>query len=168
MKFPFQEFVMVATLLLLTTVSSSGLRAQSAPTSTSPAPESTQTPKVKKAKNPATDKRPASELFAEVHTYPDKKVAEFVKQKLPYDQKLAEKTKQEQKDVAAKYAAVLEARKSLKDADIYYLGMLHYTAGNAGAALDAMRRSRKSQFTFEGETPGFSLLPRTGVCALSP
>jgi thiol-disulfide isomerase/thioredoxin len=138
MKFPLQRFVMVAASLLLTAMWAGAVRAQSAPTSTNSAPASTQTP-VKPTK-PVNDKRPASELFAEVHAYLDKKVAEFVKQKLPYDQKLAAKTKQEQKDLAAQYAAVLEARKSLKNPDVYYLGMLHYTAGNSDAALDAMRR----------------------------
>ena len=75
------------------------------------------------------------------HTsYVDKKFAEFNKQKVPYDQKLEAKTKQEQKDLAAKYAAVLQARKSLTDTDVYYLGMLHHLAGNADGALEAMRR----------------------------
>jgi len=32
----------------------------------------------------------------------------------------------------------------------------------------AIRRSRKSQFTFEGATPAFCLPPRTGACAVSP
>jgi thiol-disulfide isomerase/thioredoxin len=140
MNFPLQRFITVAASLLLTTISSGVMRAQSAPTTTNPAPESSQTLPVKKAAKSATDKRPASELFAEAHNYLEKKVAEFVKQKLPYDQKLAAQTKQEQKDLAAQYAAVLEARKSLKNADVYYLGMLHYTAGNEDAALDAMRR----------------------------
>ena len=31
----------------------------------------------------------------------------------------------------------------MKDADLYYLGMLHYTAGNEDAALDAARRTLK-------------------------
>ena len=37
-----------------------------------------------------------------------------------------------------------------------------------GMSLDAIRRSRKSQFTFDGVTPGFALWPRTGACAFSP
>ena len=66
--------------------------------------------------------------------------ANFNKQKIPYDQKLEAKTKREQKDLAAKYAAVLQTRKSLSDGDSYYLGMLHYLAGNGDGALPAMRR----------------------------
>jgi thiol-disulfide isomerase/thioredoxin len=86
------------------------------------------------------EKRPAKELFEEAKFYVDKAYAEFNKQKIPYDQKLEAKTKQDQKDLAAKYATVLQTRKSLSTADSYYLGMLYYLAGNAEGALDAMRR----------------------------
>ena len=95
---------------------------------------------VKKETNSATEKRPAKVLFEEAQSYVNKAFAEFNRKKLPYDQKLEGKTKQEQKDLAAKYAAVLQARKSLADEDFYYLGMLHHTAGNADGALEAMRR----------------------------
>ena len=63
---------------------------------------------------PKPEKRPAKVLFDEAHTYIDKAYTEFNKQKIPYDQKLEARTKQEQKDLAAKYAAVLQARKSLE------------------------------------------------------
>src|SRR6185295_7183250 len=56
------------------------------------------------------------------------------------NQKLEAKTKQEQKDLAAKYAAVLQTRTSLAEADVYYLGMLHHLAGNSDKALETMRR----------------------------
>ena len=74
--------------------------------------------------------------------------AEFNKQKLPYDQKLEAKTKQEQKDLAAKYAAVLQARKSLDAADVYYLGMLHHLAGNGDG------RSRRCAATSRAKPEG--------------
>jgi hypothetical protein len=86
-----------------------------------------------------TGKRSAKILFEDARSYVDRKFVEFNKQKIPYDQKLEAKTKQEQKDLAAKYAAVLESRKSLADADYYYLGMLHHTAANGDGALAAMR-----------------------------
>ena len=86
------------------------------------------------------EKRSAKLLFEEAKSYVDKAYADFNKQKIPYDQKLEAKTKQEQKDLAAKYAAVLQTRKSLSHGDAYYLGMLHYLAGNADGALEAMRR----------------------------
>ena len=86
------------------------------------------------------EKRAAKLLYEEARSYLDTAYAGFNKQKIPYDQKLEAKTKQEQKDLAAKYAAVLQTRKSLSDGDSYYLGMLHYLAGNGDGALPAMRR----------------------------
>jgi len=86
-----------------------------------------------------TETRPAKVLFEEARSYVDKKFADFNKQKVAYDQKLEAKTKQEQKDLAATYAAILQARKLLADADVYYLGMLHHLAGNGEGALEAMR-----------------------------
>jgi thiol-disulfide isomerase/thioredoxin len=85
------------------------------------------------------EKRPAKVLYEDARSYLDKTFTEFNKKKIPYDQKLDAKTKQEQKDLAAKYATVLQVRKLLPDADIYYLGMLHHLAGNGDAALEAMR-----------------------------
>jgi thiol-disulfide isomerase/thioredoxin len=85
------------------------------------------------------EKRSAKVLYDEANAYVNIKFAELNKQKVPYNQKLDAKIKQEQKDLAAKYAAVLQTRK-LTDADAYYLGMLHHLAGNADGALEAMRR----------------------------
>lgn len=89
------------------------------------------------ATNP--DERAASILFDEANNYVDKKFAEFNKQKLPYNSKLEIKTKDEQKALAAKYAAVLQSRASLSASDKFYLGMLHHLAGNGDGALEAMR-----------------------------
>jgi thiol-disulfide isomerase/thioredoxin len=141
MLFRRQNFLLIAALFLLTMALARGAAAQipSAPV-VPPAAEAAQTPPVEKDAKPIKDKRPANVLFEEARSYVDRTFSEFTKQKIPYSQKLEAKTKQEQKDLAAKYAAVLEARKSLKGEDIYYLGMLHYTAGNVDAALDAMRR----------------------------
>ena len=86
-----------------------------------------------------TEKRSAKVLYDEANSYVNVKFAELNKQKVPYNQKLDAKIKQEQKDLAAKYAAVLQTRK-LTDEDAYYLGMLHHLAGNADGALEAMRR----------------------------
>ena len=141
MVFRRQNLLLIAVLLLLVTVTAGRAHAQAPSASpVTEVPEIAQTPPVKKDAKPVTDKRPANALFEEARSYVDKTFADFTKRKVPYDQKLAAKTKQEQKDLAAKNAAILETRKSLKDADVYYLGMLHYTAGNEAAALAAMRR----------------------------
>src|SRR4029453_5496870 len=80
------------------------------------------------------EKRSAKVLYEEAKSYLDTAFAGFNKQKIPSDRKLEAKTKQEQRDLVAKYAAVLQTRKSLSDRDSYYLGMLHYLAGNGDGA----------------------------------
>lgn len=86
------------------------------------------------------DTQTAQALYEEANNYLDKKFAEFNKQKLAYNPKLDATTKQEQKDLAARNAAVLEARGDVGETDRYYLGMLHHLSGNSDAALKAMRR----------------------------
>ena len=104
---------------------------------------------VKKETDSAIEKRPAKVLFEEANSYVDKKYAELNKLKVAFEQKLETKIKQEQKDLAAKFAAALASRKALADGDLYYLGMLHHLEGNADAALDAMGRFLKT--TSDGE-----------------
>ncbi len=126
MKFSYQKFLLLAMLLLAMTPQN--VSAQKVQESSS-----------KKEVTSGVDKRPAKILLEEAHSYVDKVFTEFNKKKVPYDQKLEARTKQEQKDLATKYAAVLQARE-LAHADIYYLGMLYHTAGNEEAALETMRR----------------------------
>ena len=89
------------------------------------------------------ENRSAKVLFTEANEYVNTKFAEFRKLKVAYDQKLDAKTKQEQKELAARFAAVLASRQKLADADLYYLGMLYHLEGNADGALDAMGRFLK-------------------------
>jgi thiol-disulfide isomerase/thioredoxin len=145
MKISVQKFLIVAALVLLSITTTHGVFAQS-PEAQLPTQEPSPAQKVASA---TADKRPAKVLFEEAKSYVDQKYAEFNKQQLPYDQKLEAKTKQEQKDLATKYAAVLQARKKLTDEDIYYLGMLHHVADNADGALEAMRRFLKTESTGE-------------------
>ncbi len=85
------------------------------------------------------DKRSAQELFEEANGYLGRRFQEFNKQKLPYDPKIEAQTKKEQKDLAVRNAATLQARGSLKGDDLYYLGMLHHLAADADASLVTMR-----------------------------
>ena len=89
------------------------------------------------------DERTAQMLFEDANGYLGRRYQEFNKQKLPYDPKLEEKTKREQRDLALKNAAVLEARASLSADDIYYLGMLYHLGIDADAALSTMQRFLK-------------------------
>src|SRR5215217_6398512 len=85
-----------------------------------------------------TDKRPAQVLFEEANGYLGRRFQEFNKQKLPYDPKVEAQTKKEQKELAIRNAATLQARGSLKGDDLYYLGMLHHLAGDVDASLATM------------------------------
>lgn len=123
MNLPSFNFRFVALALLLCAVA--GVAAQS-PGKTTPA------------------KRAAKVLYEEANAYINTKFAEFNKLKVAYDQKLEAKTKQEQKELAAKFAAELASRKKLADGDLFYLGMLYHLEGNGDAALDAMGRFLKT------------------------
>ena len=85
------------------------------------------------------DNRPAQALYEDANGYLGRKYQEFNKQKLPYDAKLEAQTKKEQKDLAIRNAATLQARSPLAAEDLYYLGLLHHLAGDADASLAAMR-----------------------------
>ena len=67
------------------------------------------------------DNRPAQELYEEANRYLGRRYQEFNKQKLPYDAKLEAQTKKEQKDLAVRNAAILQARSPLAGEDLYYL-----------------------------------------------
>jgi len=135
MKFFDQKFLFVVTLLLLPTAAAHDALAQGGTSKST-----TQATQVSREASVALEKRPAKDLFEEARAYVNNAFAEFNKQKLPYDQKLEAKTKQEQKDIASRYATVVQARKSLAEPDFYYLGMLYHLAGNGDGALDAMRK----------------------------
>ena len=99
----------------------------------------------------AIDNRSPKVLFDEVYSYLEKKFEEFNKQKKAYDPSLESKTRQEQKDLAIKYASVLKTR-SLEPPDLYHLGMLHHIAGNADGAFETMLRYLNST-SAKGENP---------------
>ena len=85
------------------------------------------------------DDRTAQALFEDANGYLGRRYQEFNKQNLPYDAKLEEKTKTEQKELAVHNAGILSARKSLAADDLYYLGMLYHLAADADAALSTMQ-----------------------------
>ncbi|HVS20392.1 MAG TPA: TlpA disulfide reductase family protein, partial [Pyrinomonadaceae bacterium] len=85
------------------------------------------------------DSRTAAQLYIDADNYAQKNFDAFEKRHMPYDSQLAEMIRQEQRDLAARYATLLTTRK-LKDNDTYYLGMLYNLARNYDGALEAMRR----------------------------
>lgn len=94
--------------------------------------------------NPKTPAQPhepdALGLYTEASGYMHRKFEEFNRQHLPYDPKLAQKTAQEQGELAARNAALLAAHKDLAGADLYYLGLLYALANDEDHSLDALRR----------------------------
>ncbi|HEX8476425.1 MAG TPA: TlpA disulfide reductase family protein [Pyrinomonadaceae bacterium] len=82
----------------------------------------------------------AAALHEEAAQYANKKFDEFASKRVPYDQQLANKILQEQRDLALRNAATLAARGPLKGTDIFYLGKLYAIAGKHEGAVEAMRR----------------------------
>ena len=95
--------------------------------------------------DPKPDNRPAQALFEDANGYLGRRYQEFNKQKLPYDPKLEEKTKKEQRELALKNAAVLRVRTTLAADDLYYLGMLYHLASDADNSLSTMQRFLKEE-----------------------
>jgi len=87
----------------------------------------------------AKDSRTALQLYEEANNYTRKKFEDSNRLHAPFDEQLANKIKQEQRDLALRYATVLAARK-LEGKDVYYLGLLYNLGRNNEAALAAMRR----------------------------
>lgn len=89
---------------------------------------------------PAETVRPVKELFDEANGYSKKKFAEFEQKKIPFSENLRLQTEREQKQLAAKYAAVAEARSDLNGDDHYYHGLLHWIAENLDGTATALTK----------------------------
>ena len=114
--------------------------AQSARTKNSDTAQSTESSKDADARTPdVVEGNTATQLFEEADNYARRKFAAFEKLKMPYDEQLKQKIEREQRDLAARYAATLAARK-LNGNDVYYLGLLYNLAGKFDGAFDAMKR----------------------------
>jgi thiol-disulfide isomerase/thioredoxin len=98
------------------------------------------TPPLKTESAEAVKKLTPKQMVDSAQAYISQRYDAFNKQQLAYDQAVEKQVKQEQKDLAARYATVLEERKSLPAEDVYYLGMLYHLAGNADSALKTMQR----------------------------
>ncbi|MGI8788789.1 MAG: redoxin domain-containing protein [Pyrinomonadaceae bacterium] len=80
------------------------------------------------------------EMFDDANTYAKRKFAEFESKKIPYNDNLFKRTIREQKQLAAKYAAIAATRQTLVGDDIYYVGMLNWLAENLDNASEAFRK----------------------------
>lgn len=80
------------------------------------------------------------QMFNEANTYAKTKFAEYELKKIPYTENLYKQTVLDQKQMAAKYAALVSARPNLVGMDFYYLGMLNWLAENGENATDAFQK----------------------------
>jgi thiol-disulfide isomerase/thioredoxin len=104
----------------------------------------------KTAEAKRVETRDAAQLYEEADTYAQKTFDDFEKRHMPFDARLADKIKQEQRDLAARYAVVLAARKP-QGKDVYYLGMLYNLARNYDVAYEMMRRFLNENSNATGE-----------------
>ena len=86
------------------------------------------------------DTRAASALYDEAANYAQKKYEEFASKQLPFDPALLEKTAQEQKELAARYAATLIARPNLSGEELYYTGLLYNLSANEERTVEVLKR----------------------------
>ncbi len=87
----------------------------------------------------------AEQMFNEANTFAKNKFAEFEQQKKPFNDTLYNRTLLEQKQLAAKYAAVISLRENSSSEELYYLGMLNWLAENQDNAADVFQRFLASE-----------------------
>jgi cytochrome c biogenesis protein CcmG, thiol:disulfide interchange protein DsbE len=82
----------------------------------------------------------AQALFREAVDFAKAKFSEFEQKKIPYSERLREQTVREQRQLAARHAALLLTRQNLSELDLYYLGMLHWLAENQDGATENLKK----------------------------
>ncbi len=87
----------------------------------------------------------AEKMYAEAEAYSKTKIAEFQAKKIPYSDELYRRTLIEQKQLAAKYAAILATRPNLSSEDFYFWGMLHWLAENFDGATENLDKFLKTE-----------------------
>ncbi len=80
------------------------------------------------------------ELYTEATNYARDKFTELEQENAPYSEKVHRQILQEQKQLAAKFAAEAASRTELSGLDLYYLGRLHWLATNSTDAALAFER----------------------------
>ncbi len=93
----------------------------------------------------AADEQSIREMFEDANTYAKRKFAEYEAKKIPYTDNLFNVTIREQKQLAAKYAAVVEPRQNLAGEDFYYLGMLDWLADAGEKASEVFQKFLKTE-----------------------
>jgi thiol-disulfide isomerase/thioredoxin len=104
----------------------------------------------------AKDERSGSALYDEASGYAARKFQEYASRKLPFDPKLADQALKEQKEMAARYASQLEARKNLSLDDLYFMGLLYNVSANEERTIETFKRFLESNKGAAGERSQFA------------
>ena len=88
----------------------------------------------------ATNDLTVKQMFDEANTYNKTKFAEYEAKKVPYSERLRLQTEREQRQMAAKYAAIAGTRTGMTGEDLYHLGLLHWIAENLDGTSEALRK----------------------------
>lgn len=84
--------------------------------------------------------RTAQALYEEAANYARLKFEEFARTGVPFQQSLYEKTLREQRELAARNAALLSQRGAPAGADLYHLGLLYNVAEQNAEAVATLQR----------------------------
>jgi len=103
------------------------------------------------------DKRTVRELYDEANTYIEKKYEDFNRRSIVFDPRIEALVRQEQKDLAARNAA-LASKTAVAGDDLYYLGLLYHLADNSDATLLWLR-----QFLTRTTTGKFAQTARSAI-----
>lgn len=80
------------------------------------------------------------QMFDEANSYKKTKFAEYEQKKVPYSERLRLQTEREQKQLAAKYAAIGSERTNLSGEDLYHIGLLHWIAENLDLTSESLKK----------------------------
>lgn len=94
--------------------------------------------------NPAAELT-VKQMFDEANSYSKTKYAEFERKKVGFSEKLLTQTQKEQKQLAAKYAAIAATRKNPAGEDFYYAGLLHWIAENLDGTAEELSKFLASE-----------------------
>ncbi|HRH44559.1 MAG TPA: TlpA disulfide reductase family protein [Pyrinomonadaceae bacterium] len=87
-----------------------------------------------------SDDLSAEKMYVEANDYARLKFDEFNQKKISFNETLRVRTLNEQKQLAAKYAALLSNRPNLSGEDFYFLGMLHWLAENFDGSFESLKK----------------------------
>jgi thiol-disulfide isomerase/thioredoxin len=79
------------------------------------------------------------------------KFEQFNRDRVPFNQERANKVYAEQREMAARYARLLAARRELAGDDLFYLGMLYRLADSNEEAISALKRYLETKPASPGE-----------------